>query len=315
LKRISLQLVIDIGGSVSMDMNMKIVLVVALLAPLAGCTYIRDTRSSNIVQIDQGDGGVLLDDISTLEHSLWDVILEAASSPEGMDYDALVENGEHRYVLGQYLSMLGQIDPRALVDGDEKAAYYVNLYNATVVEGVLERLETSPDFRVDEGGFEFFDSPLVELEGRLYSLNVLEHALIRGDMGHSSQSVSSLDEEGRTLAAELHADLWSGAPFDPRLHFLLNCASVSCPPLQTAALRGESFEATAEGATEEFLLDPFRGAGPDGISQLFNWFAGDITAAGWGSSAQFIEEYRSLDDVDTETFLPYDWALNRRRTQ
>lgn len=292
-------------------MTIRHLIVFGLLLSLTGCTYIHDTRNTNVVQVDPGDDGELLDGVSTLEHTLWDAILATYSSPDGFDYESLIEDGERRFVLRQYLSMLGLVDPRALESRDEKTAFFVNLYNATVVEGVLERLEVSPDFRVDEGGFEFFDAPSVELEGRLLSLNVLEHALLRGDTGHSSQSVASLDEAGRQLTAELHEDVWREEPFDPRLHFLLNCASVSCPLLQPLALKGESLEATAEAATEEFLLDTDRGAGPDGISQLFNWFAADISAAGWASSAQFIEDYRTLDDVDTETFLPYDWALNQ----
>ena len=275
----------------------------------SGCTYIHDTRGSS-VQVVAGDAAPI-DGISTLTHVMWTDVLEAFASDEGVDYDALIADQEHRYILDQYLGLLAAVDPRELDDRDEKLAFYVNLYNAAVVQGVVDRLEETSDFRVDQDGFEFFDAPLVELQGRLLSLNVLEHALIRGDEGHVSASEAALDDEGRELTRELHDDLWSAEPFDPRVHFVLNCASRSCPPLQVTALRGEGLDQTLEAAASSFLLDPDRGAGPNGISRLFEWFTSDFANAGWAEPADFIAEYRALDDVDVTRYLTYDWALNR----
>ena len=66
----------------------------------------------------------------------------------------------------------------------------------------------------------------------------------------------------------------------------------------------------APDPTGTFLGGPEHGAGPDGISQIFDWFANDFVAAGYADAAAFVERYRSLDGVATDRFLPYDWALN-----
>lgn len=287
------------------------ILAPACLTIATGCTFINDSRSSSVVQAPEGQDGELLTDVSRLEHTLWDNVLADYASTTGVDYSELLRDGEARYALRQYVRMLGQIDPRGLADRDEKLAFYVNLYNSNVVAGALDRLAETPDFRVDEDAFLFFDEPLVSFEGLLISLNVVEHALVRGDLGHSSSSVSSLDPATSALVSELHDDLWDGEPFDPRIHFLLNCASRSCPALQPYALTGAVFEDTAEAATEAFLLDETKGAGGDGISRLFDWFISDFSAAGFASPSDFIGAYRDLDGVDTGTFLPYDWALNQ----
>ncbi|MFZ9889968.1 MAG: hypothetical protein ACO3JL_20925, partial [Myxococcota bacterium] len=57
------------------------------------------------------------------------------------------------------------------------------------------------------------------------------------------------------------------------------------------------------------LHDDVRGAGPDGISQIFSFYFNDFEAVG-GLDA-FLGRYRSLDEIDTTRFLDYDWGLNR----
>lgn len=293
-------------------MRGTVVLATVLGLALSGCVYVHDSRSSSVVEAESSEDGELVEGVEVLGHEQWAVVLEGEVTLEGVDYEALLEGGEQRLGLRSYLRLLGEVDPRQLVDREEKIAYYVNLYNATVLSGVLDRLEEDSSFRVDQESFEFFDAPLVNLEGRLMSLNVLEHALVRGDLEHDSASVSGLDSEGLELVRELHEELWQGDAFEPRIHFLLNCASTSCPPLRPEPVRGEDYDEVAETATSEFLADPDRGAGPEGISQIFNWFADDFTAAGYSGPGEFIGEYRSAREVDLDSFLTYDWSLNRR---
>ena len=282
------------------------------LLAATSCTYIHDSRTSSVVEIDPGEDAELLEGVTSLDHELWSHILETYASSDGVAYSELLQDGEDRFLLRQYLNLLGAVDPVGLDGQEEKVAFYINVYNATVVDLVLERLAESPGFRVDVDNFAFFDEPAANVGGKLLALNVVEHAILRGDLSHDSISVSTLDAENQQLMTALHEDIWSasGESFDPRAHFLLNCASASCPPLQTAALTAESYDEIAEAATTAFLADESRGAGSAGISQLFNWFAADFTAAGYASVSAFIGEYRSLDEVDTGTFLVYDWALN-----
>ncbi|MCH7814126.1 MAG: hypothetical protein IID40_08920 [Planctomycetes bacterium] len=74
----------------------------------------------------------------------------------------------------------------------------------------------------------------------------------------------------------------------------------------------ESAPAGRRTARRIFILgNPRKGAGPDGVSPLFDWFAGDFIEDA-GSVDQFIEGHRDegLVEVNTASFLAYDWSLN-----
>lgn len=107
-------------------------------------------------------------------------------------------------------------------------------------------------------------------------------------------------------------------PLDPRIHFALNCASRSCPPIATYA--AERIEAQLELATRSFVaadtgIDPGRGALV--VSAIYGWYRADF--GGPGGIVQFIRSYLPADerrdwlDAQAEVdliFSRYDWALN-----
>ena len=66
---------------------------------------------------------------------------------------------------------------------------------------------------------------------------------------------------------------------DPRIHYLINCASVGCPNLQPIALTGQNVPAILEAAAREFINHP-RAVSYDGgrlvLSELYQWYAEDF---------------------------------------
>ena len=54
-----------------------------------------------------------------------------------------------------------------------------------------------------------------------------------------------------------------------------------------------------------------KGAGVDGISQIFRWYEADFIQS-HGSIESFIEQHRTdgTAGVALDSTLPYDWALN-----
>jgi hypothetical protein len=288
-------------------MNAKTLLILAVFLP--ACTYIEDNRTVSGSAAPTGEEE-LLAGISTLSHALWDRTAGGYVSAQGVDYTGFNASAEDGYVLKSYVDMLAQMDPTGLSGRDEKIAYYVNYYNTGVVYHVLEELKKDDGFRVDDNGFAFFDGLVVHLAGVSLSLNVLEHGVMRGDWNHESVATAALTAEDQDVLEVLHADLWGQDEFDPRLHFVLNCASVSCPPLHSGALTAANLEDVIEESVTTFLADPARGAGPDGISRLFDWFAADFERAGYAQPKDFISVYRDLGGVDTGKFLDYDWSLN-----
>ena len=97
-----------------------------------------------------------------------------------------VKDGHVRYVdirdrakfdLYAYLDYLANVDV-SLLSREQQLAYYVNLYNASVMKGIIERRHSG--FMPPEKEHELFKAPLVNLSnGRQMSLNDLANKVIR----------------------------------------------------------------------------------------------------------------------------------------
>ena len=80
------------------------------------------------------------------DHSKFDAILGEVVRDEGVDYDLLGRT--HRLGLFNYLASLVHVDP-AQLGRDERLAFYLNLYNATVLHEVVQRRDKNPAWRAD----------------------------------------------------------------------------------------------------------------------------------------------------------------------
>lgn len=175
---------------------------------------------------------------------------------------------------------------------DERIVFWVNVYNARVLDGVIRRpgLENV----LDVGRFVgiptlgFFREKATS-GGRRLSLNDIEHDILRKGFD------------------------------DARVHFVLNCASASCPVLPDRALTAATLDSTLEAATLVFLLDPTKNRiAPDaelGLSSIFKWYRSDFAKAE-GSLQGFIRRHWTGSGLIAEDarirFLDYDWSLNGR---
>src|SRR5690606_22980200 len=108
------------------------------------------------------------------DHAALDRILRAHVKVGLVDYQA-IRDGE-RAALKAYLDALAELDP-ATLERDEQLAFYINLYNATMIQTVVERL--GDDYSVSNEEFKVFKEPLVRVGGKTISLDTLEHEIIR----------------------------------------------------------------------------------------------------------------------------------------
>ncbi len=98
---------------------------------------------------------------------------------------------------------------------------------------------------------------------------------------------------------------------EPRIHFALNCAAASCPPLRDEAYVGSKLDAQLTEQTKAFVNTNPHGVQVQGrsakVSQIFNWFSGDF-----GDVKQFINQYRdeALPRFGKLNYLDYDWTRN-----
>jgi hypothetical protein len=138
----------------------------------------------------------------------------------------------------------------------------------------------------------------------------------------SGQDVTLDDIEHRILRKEIG---------EPRVHFALNCASVSCPPLAAEPYRAETIDAQLDAAARSYLATPL-GLLVDGrtlrVSSLFKWYGDDFIEAFAslgppGPSPRdrgvlgVIARYGPAAAADLArsgrarlAYLSYDWSLN-----
>lgn len=163
---------------------------------------------------------------------------------------------------------------------NKRLAILANAYNAFVIKGVLDQ---DIQHGIEEAGanHKFFREKRYNLAGIAVSLNGLELELIR--------------------------------PLDPNCHFLLNCASKSCPHLSRQPFREELLPKQIDMARAQFLTDKqknFRDpqTGVWHLSSLFKWYADDFGTR--KDLVNMIRETTGWPEPNQIQFIPYDWSLN-----
>lgn len=214
-----------------------------------------------------------------VSHAPLDRLLAAHVRGEGVDYAALRTRDLGRLVA--YLDTLAAVDPASL-PAKERLAFELNLYNATVLRAVCERLR--PGWSPAESSFAVFGAPLVRRAGHAISLNALENDIIRS------------------------------AFRDPRVHVALVCAARSCPPLPPRAYRAGDLDSVLDANMRRFLADTTRNrvdarAKRLELSRLFDWYAADFGGA--GAVAAYVAKWTGRPVAGWPvTFRDYDWSLN-----
>ena len=100
---------------------------------------------------------------------------------------------------------------------------------------------------------------------------------------------------------------------DPRVHFAINCASVSCPKLHNAAFTASNIEGKLEKLTKEFVNDSAMNNLSEGrikISKIFNWYGIDFKKD--GSVIDWLNKYSNvqIDSSAKISYMNYNWNLN-----
>ena len=211
-------------------------------------------------------------------HAGWDRILQRHVVGERVDYLGLAMHSSDK--LDAYLEKLAAVDP-AKLGKDDRLAFYINLYNASMVRAVADRYRAGWTPAADEFGV--FKAPVVRLRGKATSLDHIENGIVRKEFD------------------------------EPRIHVALVCGAVSCPPILDRAWRGKTLEATLEARMRKFLTDRSRNdirPREVRLSKIFEWFKGDFEKGG-GSLVDYMQMHGAkIVDGATISHIEYDWSLN-----
>ncbi len=230
----------------------------------------------------------------------WDALLQRYVTPQGFRYQALANDADAKAKLEGVIQEIDKATPN-LWSREQKLAFYINAYNAITINAVIQRWPIKSVMRVPN----FFKRKKHRVAGSLLSLDILENTVIR--------------EQFR----------------EPRIHFAVNCASTSCPPLANKAYTAENLDAMLTAQTQAYVLSSVdvsacRPQCAEGncrctkqsfvkVSQIFEWFKSDFKFSGGvrGFLARYLEKG---GDSEKATLLSntkvrirhsrYDWSVN-----
>ncbi len=234
--------------------------------------------------------------IDRIDHAAWDALLRKYCDDHGfVNYQAWHRSQADRQQLDHYLGHLSQANPSLEATPASKFAFWINAYNAVTLQGILREYPTTSikNHQSIAFGYKIWDDLLLTVGGKNYSLNDLEHKILR-KMG------------------------------DPRIHFAIVCASIGCPPLLNEAYAAEKIDAQLTDNTKRFFADPKKfAATPQGelkLSKILSWFAEDFgpdQATQLRTIAPFLPTQAAQALANSGqarvSYLGYDWGLNEQK--
>lgn len=223
-------------------------------------------------------------DLDQWDAAWTDVLAHHVDARGRVDFSGLAKD---RAGLDEVVKFIAAVDPASSPERfptpNVRLAYYLNAYNALAMYGVLDA--GVPKRFGWLGRIRFFVLRRFTMGGRAISLYRLENSVIR-PLG------------------------------DPRVHFALNCMSVSCPRLPQSAFTANALDEQLAAAAREFAAEKRNVDVDDGrrelrVSGIFKFYTKDFLAKA-PSLAAYINQYR-LSPVPTDykiVFDDYDWSIN-----
>ena len=190
--------------------------------------------------------------------------------------------------LDRYLKILENVDP-GILSRNEQFAFYINAYNAWTIKLILSGYPGVTSIK-DLGSL--LKSPwkkkIVRIDGKVITLDHVEHEILRPRYK------------------------------DPRVHFAINCAAKSCPPLRPEPFNGNILERQLDDSTRSFINNPQSYRLDDSelyVSRIFKWFSEDFNEDIFGfflkyATGNLKKELKSKSERSVVLYLEYDWSLN-----
>jgi hypothetical protein len=216
------------------------------------------------------------------------------------DYAALAGSDE-RGELASCLAALEGFDPNKL-HIPAQTALWLNAYNACVLRDAAEL-----------GSESFFERERLRIAGCAWSLDDIEHGLLRGNVPKYGSFGAPMRKSDPRLG-------YAPLVFDERVHFAMYSGCRSSPPLRV--LHGSRLDAELEAAARDYVRSTVRVKDEGArikVPKLFHWYADDF--GGEGGVLEFV--VARLDEASVELvdrrqgsvrlkYHDFDWTLNQR---
>ena len=160
---------------------------------------------------------------------------------------------------------------------NERLAFWINAYNAFTLKLIVDNYPISSITLLDGG--KPWEVKRIRIDGTAYSLNQIENDIIRPQFK------------------------------DARIHFALNCAAKSCPPLYNKAFVPVDLDKQLEQRTRAYIRTLGKGwsASAAEVSKIFEWYKDDF-----GDLPTFLNRYARTKIAPGATikYAEYNWDLN-----
>lgn len=206
----------------------------------------------------------------------WKELLQKHVNNSGnVNYKAIVKDQQ---LLQNCLDEFSKNQPNTSWSKNDILAYWINAYNAFTIKLIIDNYPIKSIKDINNP----WDKKFIPNGKQLMSLNDIEHDILR-----------KMNE--------------------PRIHFAIVCASVSCPKLLNEAYIASKLDLQLTVATEEFLTDNSKNNISEEnlkLSKIFKWFSEDFSQN--GSLVDFLNQYSNIEISSNakKSFMDYNWDLN-----
>lgn len=210
-----------------------------------------------------------------IDHRIWNDLLKTHVSAMGIvNYKGFKKDINK---LDEYLALLSSSKPNSKWHRNPTMAYWINAYNAYTIKLIVDDYPLKSITELSKP----WDKKFIEIQGEKFSLGDIENKILR-----------KMNE--------------------PRIHFVINCASKSCPKLLNKAYTTANLSSELKKATNGFLVDKgknvFNGKNVQ-LSKVFEWYKDDFNN---GNIIEYLNENSNLEIPSNASisYLEYDWSLN-----
>ena len=212
------------------------------------------------------------------DYKSWDTFLKKYVSATGdVDYKSIKANKKELDAITKTFSATSVLPSWSKSD---QLAFWINAYNAFTIDLIVNNYPLKSIQGLDGG--KPWDVKRINIGGKKYSLNNIENDIIRPQFK------------------------------DARIHFAVNCAAKSCPPILNGAFFGKTLDTQLDDVTKKFINNKkYQTISSSNItlSKIFDWYAVDF-----GEIVTFMNKYSTVkvNKNAQVTSREYNWALNEK---
>jgi hypothetical protein len=266
------------------------VVAVAVTVALLVCQYV---MAGAKVQVGGPCAAKDRPSLAEVDHSAFDTLLQKYVDDRSLvAYAKWKDNADDLKALDQYLSRMGCVDLSKNASKEAQLAYWINVYNSLTIRGILREYPTTSirNHTAKLGGYNIWDDLLIWVDGKNYSLNNIEHQILR-----------KMDE--------------------PRIHFAIVCASIGCPPLANRAYTAKDLDSQLAANARRFFVQSANFRADERsrtvyVSELLKWYGTDFAPTPAEQMKVLRPYFPSpeasawIDAGVTVRHIDYNWGLN-----